>query len=309
MVINTNIPSLVAQNHVRTNQGTLSESIRNLSTGLRINRAADDAAGLAISERMRGQIGGIDRAIRNSQDGISLIQTAEGALNETHSILQRMRELSVQASNGTLTSGDRQHIQREVEQLRQEVDRIASSTHFNQKRLLDGSASAMWSSDDGDVKLHLRGALNEGDAALALRGSGNYEVSATALGGQGQILKSNIFTKISDDSLRKLSGDLSGSVAEVTNAYAVEGDTQTGSNAYTIQGQVVETDTATGRTKLDQVANFYDNERFLLESAQEITINQGDGRSTSFYIEKTDTLDDLSRKINEAIKEGLGQEE
>ncbi len=110
-----------------------------LSSGLRINRAGDDAAGLAISEKMRGQIRGLDQASRNSQDGISMIQTAEGALNETHDILQRMRELAVQASNDTNTDQDRKNIQSEVGQLEKEIDRIGNTTQFNTKNLLDGS--------------------------------------------------------------------------------------------------------------------------------------------------------------------------
>ena len=111
-----------------------------LSSGLRINRAGDDAAGLAISEKMRGQIRGLDQAAKNAQDGISLIQTAEGALNETHDILQRMRELAVQAANDTNTGDDRKEIQKEINQLTSEIDRIGNTTEFNTKKLLDGGA-------------------------------------------------------------------------------------------------------------------------------------------------------------------------
>ena len=119
MVVNHNIPSLNTYNIVNNTSNALTNSIKKLSTGLRINSAADDAAGLAISEKMRAQISGMDQAVRNSQDGISLIQTAEGALSETNSILQRMRELSVQAANDTLTNVDRTYIQEEVNQLRE----------------------------------------------------------------------------------------------------------------------------------------------------------------------------------------------
>jgi flagellin len=111
-----------------------------LSSGLRINRAGDDAAGLAISEKMRGQIRGLEMAARNAQDSISLIQTAEGALNEVHSILQRMRELAVQSANDTNTQDDRNEIQKEINQLRDEIDRIANTTEFNTKKLLNGDA-------------------------------------------------------------------------------------------------------------------------------------------------------------------------
>lgn len=118
MRIYHNIPALFAYNALSNTNTALQKSINKLSTGLRINSAADDAAGLAISEKMRAQVNGLDKAVANAQDGISMIQTAEGALNETHSILQRMRELSVQAANDTLTSNDRQYIQLEVDQLR-----------------------------------------------------------------------------------------------------------------------------------------------------------------------------------------------
>ena len=131
MVVNNNIPALLTYNAVTKTNNSLQKSIQKLSTGLRINSAADDAAGLAISEKMRAQIRGLDRAVANSQDGISMIQTAEGALNETHSILQRMRELSVQAANDTLTQQDRGYIQLEIDQLREEITRIGNTTQFN----------------------------------------------------------------------------------------------------------------------------------------------------------------------------------
>ena len=118
-----------------------SKSTEKLSSGYRINRAADDAAGLSISEKMRGQIRGLNQASTNAQDGISLIQTAEGALNESHSILQRMRELSVQAANGTETDDDREAVQNEIEQLQSELTRISDTTEFNTMKLLDGSQS------------------------------------------------------------------------------------------------------------------------------------------------------------------------
>src|SRR5690625_1468417 len=112
-----------------------SKSLEKLSSGLRINRAGDDAAGLAISEKMRGQVGGLKQAVRNAQDGISLIQTAEGALTETHSMLQRMRELAVQAGNNTNTDEEIEHIQNEFNQLAAEITRIAETTEFNTKKV------------------------------------------------------------------------------------------------------------------------------------------------------------------------------
>ncbi|MBE1555013.1 flagellin [Sporosarcina limicola] len=143
MRINHNISALNTHRQLTFNNANAAKSLEKLSSGLRVNRAGDDAAGLAISEKMRGQIRGLDMASKNSQDGISLIQTAEGALNETHSILQRMRELAVQSATGTNTNEDRTAIEAEITQLNFEIDRIATSTQFNTMNLLDGSLTSM----------------------------------------------------------------------------------------------------------------------------------------------------------------------
>lgn len=140
MRINHNIASLNTYRQLTMNTTSGSKSLEKLSSGLRINRAGDDAAGLAISEKMRGQIRGLSQASRNAQDGISLIQTAEGALNETQSILQRMRELAVQAGNDTNTAADRNEIQKEINQLTSEINRIGNTTEFNTQKLLNGGA-------------------------------------------------------------------------------------------------------------------------------------------------------------------------
>ncbi len=142
MIINNNISALNNHRQMGINQMGAQRSMEKLSSGLRINRAGDDAAGLAISEKMRAQVRGLDQASRNSQDGISLIQTAEGALNETHSILQRMRELVVQGANDTNTGDDRAEIQNELNQLMSEIDRISTDTAFNTQNLLGGSFEA-----------------------------------------------------------------------------------------------------------------------------------------------------------------------
>lgn len=147
--INQNITALNAHRNLTQTDNALSKSLEKLSSGLRINRAADDAAGLAISEKMRTQVKGLAQATRNAQDGISLIQTAEGALNETHSILQRMRLLAIQAANDTNTAEDRAQIQQEIDQLVEELDRIAETTEFNTKKLLDGTAGYETSASNG----------------------------------------------------------------------------------------------------------------------------------------------------------------
>jgi flagellin len=144
MRINHNLTALNTYNRLNTNTVNASKSMEKLSSGLRINRAGDDAAGLAISEKMRGQIRGLDQAARNAQDGISLIQTAEGALNETHDILQRMRELAVQSANDTYVTADRDKIRAEVLQLSNEISRIASQTEFNTKKILVSGNSAIF---------------------------------------------------------------------------------------------------------------------------------------------------------------------
>ncbi len=139
MRINHNIAALNTYRQLTIGQSAAAKNMEKLSSGLRINRAGDDAAGLAISEKMRGQIRGLEQASRNAQDGISLLQTAEGALNEVHSILQRMRELAVQAANDTNTTTDRGEIQKEINQLTSEINRIGNTTEFNTQKLLDGT--------------------------------------------------------------------------------------------------------------------------------------------------------------------------
>ncbi len=143
LTVNTNVSALNAYRNLSGTQGSLGSSLEKLSSGFRINRAADDAAGLAISEGMRSQIGGMKQAVRNAQDGISLVQTAEGALQEVHSILQRMRDLSVQGANDTNNTAARSNIATEMSQLSEELGRIADSTEFNGTKLLDGSATAL----------------------------------------------------------------------------------------------------------------------------------------------------------------------
>jgi flagellin-like hook-associated protein FlgL len=177
--VNTNIAALNAYRNLSVTDGQMSKSLEKLSSGFRINRAADDAAGLAISEGLRSQIGGLKVAVRNTQDGISVVQTAEGALTETHSILQRMRDLSVQANNsGGLNDEAKGNIQSEIVQLKSELDRIADTTTFNGKKLLDGSFQATFQvgANAGETI-----AVNIGTAmgAAGLKVSG---VDVTALG-------------------------------------------------------------------------------------------------------------------------------
>lgn len=168
MRINHNISALNTYNKLGTNQLNASKNMEKLSSGLRINRAGDDAAGLAISEKMRAQIRGLDMATKNANDSISLIQTAEGALNETHSILQRMRELAVQATNDTNTDADRTELQAEINQLIAEIDRIGNATEFNTKKLLDGTAKGVVERKDGTGVINNNSNLTIDQADLLL---------------------------------------------------------------------------------------------------------------------------------------------
>ncbi len=138
MIVNTNISSLNAQRNLYGTQNAMQKSLEKLSSGYRVNKAADDAAGLAITEKMTGQINGLNKAISNAQSAISLIQTAEGALSESHSILQRMRELAVQSASDTNTADDRLKLQAEVDELAKELTRISNTTEFNTQNLLAG---------------------------------------------------------------------------------------------------------------------------------------------------------------------------
>ncbi|GAK01665.1 hypothetical protein [Geomicrobium sp. JCM 19055] len=196
MIINNNMSAMNAHRQLGVNQNQMQNSMEKLSSGLRINRAGDDAAGLSISEKMRAQINGLDQASRNAQDGISLIQTAEGALDESHSILQRMRELAVQASNDTNHDDvDREAIQEEVNALAEELDRIAGNTEFNNKNLLDGSFEGKFhiganSGQSIDVQI---GNLNSFNLGVA--GEADFDISntstATVEGVEGQTVLRN----------------------------------------------------------------------------------------------------------------------
>ncbi|GAE30783.1 flagellin N-terminal helical domain-containing protein [Halalkalibacter hemicellulosilyticus] len=174
MKINNNIQALNAYRNLHANQFSTSKNLEKLSSGLRINRAADDAAGLAISEKMRSQIRGLKMAERNAMDGISLMQTSEGAMQEVHTMLQRMRELAVQAANDTNTEYDREQIQKEIDQLKLEIDDISEKTEFNTRKLLNGYSAVMTTYDQTGNNINLQGYPVVTDANFK---SGNYQVA------------------------------------------------------------------------------------------------------------------------------------
>ncbi|WP_288221898.1 flagellin [uncultured Clostridium sp.] len=246
MIINHNMGALNANRQMGINQTNANKSMEKLSSGLRINRAGDDAAGLAISEKMRGQIRGLDQASANAQDGISLIQTAEGALNETHSILQRMRELAVQAGNDTNNGQDRGEIQKEINQLTSEINRIGNTTEFNTQKLLngekDGSAAVA-----GVYKLDLSGGVGTSDITI---GGKTFTYNASADGSDKSEFKdlSQLVAGL-QDAVAGISGDYdvteSGGVITFTQKTGKESSTGIKSNVgdvtTTIEGKTAGT--------------------------------------------------------------------
>ncbi len=210
MRINHNISAINTNRLLASNNGATSKSLEKLSSGLAVNRAGDNAAGLAISEKMRGQIRGLNQAADNANDGISLIQTAEGGLNETHAILQRMRELAVQSANDTNTESDRAEIQKEVDQLTKEITRIATDTEFNTRKLLDGSLSATTVSSDNNFAAKV--------AAGASLESGEYTVT----------YKSNA-------AVAPVAAQPAVEHVDAVNATAAKGDSNTGVTAVAIK--------------------------------------------------------------------------
>jgi len=225
--INQNIIAFNALRALKQVSGELNRSVERLSTGLRVNRAADDAAGLTISERLRAQVRGLARASQNAGEGISFIQTAEGALNETNAILQRIRELAVQAANGTLTSNDRMEIQKEVDQLIDEIDRIAQTTEFNTKKILNGTAAALVSVDDPlRTTVIIQGDVGKG---------GNYQVRTTLLEAPTLgVLKTDQFNTIAG---ADRVGDLNGLVTYLNNAVFTSGSSTAGIAEVEVQSQ------------------------------------------------------------------------
>ena len=263
----------------------LQKSIQPLATGLRINSAADDASGIAISEKMRSQIAGYSMAVKNAQDGISLLQVGEGALSDTNTILQRMRELSVQASNETLTSQDRSHIQEEVDELKGKLDLVADTTQFNTKKLLDGTSGLLWSSDDASLKAFVRGGASISEKKTVNRPERSYRLEIRADPGKAQIQKSNIFdagtlTKIEQETEPEYEDE----EAEIFEVFVEEANT------------------------LRDISQFYtSDEAFIVNEPQNLKIVQGNGKTASITLYGNDTLYDVADKINEAVSDSLGQ--
>ena len=288
MMIGNNSTIRLAYNSYNATTQALEKTARALSTGLKASTAADDAAGFAMGQNMSAQIAGLDRAIRNSQDGISLLQTAETALNQINSMLQRMRELSVQSANDTLTTQDRGYLQLEIAELRENINNVASNTTFNNKRLLDGSSTASWSSDELTTRLKVTGAITAIDQFGQKKNTeGNYRIEIRADAGQGEVQKTNIFelTKAKEYLRTETVTDEDGNETQVT-----------------IKDVKIEE-----ATLGDMQAFRNSSGGSMLASPQTITIRQGDGKTAQVILHESDTLRDVSRKINDAIANGLGQ--
>ncbi|NLF96108.1 MAG: hypothetical protein GX569_05165, partial [Candidatus Riflebacteria bacterium] len=262
MRINSNVTALNAHSNLVKNDNRLSSSIERLSSGLRINRASDDAAGLTISEKLRTQVRGITRARMNVQDGISLIQTAEGALNEIHSMLQRMRELALQSGNDTLTTTDRLEIQKEIAQLKEDINRISYGTEFNTRKLLDGSGTAVISSSDPK---NLDGVV------------------------VGEVLTFSDFSVVVWPKSEYIPG-----IGYKT--YSGTPEHQRSAIFVTTDGEI-----ATSSTTLASLANFYDkNNHFILDLPQTLFL-QGDNSQGEIVVSKDLTLGQLTERIQAAM--------
>src|ERR1041385_6313330 len=210
MRINTNLDALNAQRNLSTTGLAYSKSVEKLSSGMRINTASDDAAGLTISEKLRAQTAGLGQASRNAQDGISLIQTGEGALNETHSILQRMNELAVEASNGTLSTDDQTAVAGELEQLKSAINDIASQTQFNGTKLLNatGTVTFQVGANNGETLAVSLKAMDAGNIGAVSGGAANLGAAIDAFNSShsaadAQKLIDNIAKAVTDVSAQR----------------------------------------------------------------------------------------------------------
>lgn len=207
MIQNMNLFSMTPTVNAGRNQGALSSAIKNLSSGLQINKFMDNPSRMSISEKMRGFILGLQTSSQNAQDGISYLQTAEGATNEITSMLQRMRELAVEGSNGVYTANDRLEIQKEIDQLKEEIDRISDTTQFNTKKLINGDSSGAWNSGTDKIDAVINGTVADG----------NYDINVNVKPGQNQVQSSQIFTLREGELGAYISNKGTTNIGEVSN--------------------------------------------------------------------------------------------
>lgn len=281
MIINHNLGAINAQRNMGINSNAAAKSMEKLSSGLKINRAGDDAAGLSISEKMRAQIRGLDQASTNAEDGISMIQTTEGALNETHSILQRMRELSVQSSNGTNTDEDRAAIQEEITQLKDEINRISETTEFNSQKLLDGSLNggAANSTSGAAIFKGTTGSITGSSAAASVNASGIDFTKADTINVDGVDIKVDWNKYLSDEDKELLKKDYSKNAINSTVG---------GNIAKALEKAINSAINDSGKST-DNVKVSFANNKFTISSTSKgseskVTINNGTNSVLSSYI-------------------------
>ncbi|MCO4758792.1 MAG: flagellin, partial [Oceanospirillaceae bacterium] len=280
MVINSNIMSLNAQRNLTSAQNEQNQAMERLTSGKRINSAADDAAGLAISNRMTSQINGLNQAMRNANDGISMIQTAEGALDESTNILQRMRELSVQSSNGTYTEGNRDTLNAEVQQLVKELDRISETTSFNGQNILDGSLGKIELQVGSESNQTIGFEVEAMDAKTLGLGSTSSDVLGAAF--------SEAAVSISDGDV-EINGQSIGAYDGATEDLSDLVDTiNTNVNGVTASTYAEAASTTVGSGILEGAASMT------------IAVTETDGNSFSIEVSDTQSMDELVDKINEA---------
>ncbi|MBL8489308.1 MAG: flagellin [Rhodocyclaceae bacterium] len=295
-VINTNVMSLNSQRNLNTSQTALSVALQRLSSGLRINSAKDDAAGLAISERFTSQIRGLDQARRNANDGISLAQTAEGALQSAGDILQRIRELAVQSANATNSGSDRQALNSEVVQLTAELDRIASTTEFNGQRLLDGT----FGSAQFQVGANANQTITATTANFATTKYGNFRIgslAATATNPAGDLVQGSTANAIASNAAaasRVAGGNITinGAIGSATITAGA------GASAKTVAGQI---NGQTGNTGVSATATTEFDLTVFTASASysmDITSNNTTAVTIAFSVGATLNSDGLSSAVN-----------
>ncbi|WP_144560367.1 flagellin [Shouchella miscanthi] len=327
MIINNNLSAMNAHRQLGVNQGMAAKAQEKLSSGLRINRAGDDAAGLAISEKMRAQVRGLDQASRNAQDGISMIQTAEGALTETQNILQRMRELATQASNGTNTEQDTQNIQDEINSLTSEINRIGNTTEFNNKKLLQGQegkgsvdvsqgrtsqlateatkastthAGMTFTAKDSDV---------EGNG-LSIEVTDNpdldEDVDASISIDQGKIIitagvKDGATVELTQQDIQDLYNSASEDVKNAVSLKITDGDRTVGNlSEQGLTGGRDATVAQTGQTSITITENFKAGESIEINGVRFTAIEEGEPTGNQFVIgsNSTETTTNLLKSIN-----------
>ena len=298
MIINHNMNALNAHRNMNVNNTAAGKSMEKLSSGLRINRAGDDAAGLAISEKMRGQIRGLEQSSRNASDGISMIQTAEGALNETTNILQRMRELAVQASNDTNTTSDREEIQKEINALTEEVDRIANNTEFNTQKLLNGNKSG----EAGKIEISAEVAEQKGEFEVDLGATVANGDKLIVDGKEITLTGANTKTEVETALKGKYTATLTGNKLKLTQVNAEDKDNM----SVSFKGQDLQVTVKEGIEHVDAVFNEGTvNLQVGANAKQSMSIEIGDMRAEALGVadDQGEALSvKTSQDANKAIK-------